>query len=463
MRITLFKPILRKKFLKDKFRSWYIGFSSLRSFLNAKDPGHEVRIAKVRPDVLKQRPDLIGISSVSELWPITVACIRKFRKAGFQGPIIVGGPHVTALPQTLPDEATCAVVGQGEVPFLQLVRAYAKAKDPDLSQIPGLAYWGSGHELKRTPPPVPIPLDEIPVDVHEHSRVWMQLATIRGCPYQCEHCVEHNNQGKPRWLSAEKLLWIMEQRLKATGNPHFFFQDDTFLAAPKRLARLHKLMAKKNLFGRFNIHLISMNANLVREGTIRQLKDIGSVKIGFGCESFNPRVLGAIKRGVVKLSHLEFAMRQAKRVGLSPVGGSLVFGYLGETRAEMLDCIRRVKHYEKAKSFKHWGCYVCQPLPGSLLWCRGLKEGWLSEDMDFSTLRIDADGEHFSSPWFYMNAANVPRGEFRAILHKERFAGKNRFKRERNRFLSWSLARPVPGLAMSMTAATTTPRSRCAS
>lgn len=440
MRIVFYKPLVRPGFRFSPFKSYYLGFNSLRAYLYAKEPDVSVHLACTREGITDEQPDLIGISSSTEMWEITKDIVCKLREEGFSKPIVIGGPHITALPETLPPEVDCGVLGEGEQTFLEIIRAYKTSRKPAFKDIPGVAYRDYSGQLFCTERQTPIEMDSLPVDIDVNPSIWFQISTVRGCPFHCFHCVEHDTVGKLRYLSAEKLLWIMKKRLRLTGNPDFFFQDDTFLVARGRLEELHKLMRQENLMGKFKIQSISLNANLVKEHTIQMLKEIGVVKLGMGMESLNPRILKVMKRDVVKLEHIDRTIRYAQRARL-PIGGSQVYGMPGETSEEMIDSIQRVKRYERETIFQHWVVFVCQPLPGSLFWQEELARRKVSVDMDFSSLRIDGDCRYFTTPWYYGNEDCVPRTEFINILKRYRILPRNyflppkRFSRYLNSFL----------------------------
>jgi radical SAM superfamily enzyme YgiQ (UPF0313 family) len=212
----------------------------------------------------------------------------------------------------------------------------------------------------------------------------------------------------------------MRARVAATGNRQFYFQDDTFLAARGRLPKLHKLLKDKDALTEFHIKSISLNANLVTEESIVMMREIGARhgRFGMGCESFNPKVLGEMKHGVVALDDIDRTIRLCSK-HKSKLGGSQVYGWPGETPDEIRDSIRRVKEYERTTGFKHWVVYACQPLPGSRLWERALAHGDVSESMDFSTLRIDGNMGYFNTPWFWLNEATTPKQEFLDIIRSE--------------------------------------------
>jgi anaerobic magnesium-protoporphyrin IX monomethyl ester cyclase len=426
MRIVFYKPLMRPEFCFDPFKAHYLGFSHLITYLKQYEKECNFVVARTLDAVIEAKPDVIGISGVTEMWGAVKNSVVWLRNKGFKGPIIVGGPHVTALPETLPLDADCGVIGSGEETLRELIRSYKTDRNPDLNEIKGIAYRDEEGQLIMGAKRTPIDLDDLPIDVLINPSITFEISTVQGCPFHCVHCVEHDMQGKMRYLSPDRLVSIMEERLRLTGNPYFFFQDDTFLAPPDRLQQVHELLRKRNLFGKFIVRSVSLNANLVKEETIPMLKDIGVISLGMGMESLNPRMLKVLKKGVVTLEHIDRTIRFADKADI-PIGGSQVYGFPGETRDEMVDSIKRVKHYEQATTFRHWSCFVCQPLPGSQFWVQELERGKVSIDMDFSTLRIDGDCRFFNSPWYYGNEAHVSRDEFILTLREHDMIANNFF------------------------------------
>lgn len=416
MNIVFYKPLRRPKFLNDPLKMHYLGFSALGQYLGEHNNDYGSVEVRLERDILGCKPDIMGLSCVTEVWPDLKRCVTRLRRRGFTGPIIVGGPHITALPECLPPLADVAVLGAGEKQMADLADAYAKWRHPDLSQIPGIAYRHRG-QIVLTEPAVQPKLDDLPVDVLRFPNQQFDIATVRGCPFRCDHCVENPNNCGARYLSADRLLYLLEQRLEKTGNPVVFFQDDSFLVAPGRLEELHRMMAGKNLLHKFTIKLVSINANLVEEHTCKMLQDIGAVNLGMGCEALNPRVLKSLKK-IVTYEQIENTVRWATKIGLQ-IGGNLVPGFPGQTREELLDDVRRLEILSTDTTFHRWATFIMQPLPGSRLWERGVASGELSVDMDFTKLRIDGDYTCFTSDWHWNNPA-MSKAEFLAILKDHR-------------------------------------------
>jgi len=409
--LVFHKPMVRPKYIRKSSRMHYLGFVNLAAYLALHAPNWDVRVERDASKILNLHPDAVGISAVTEMWPRVTALVSRLRAGGFTGRIILGGPHVTMLPESMPRDATCTCVGWGEETLAELLSG------AEISRVKGVAYW-RGDEIVRTPPREAPDVDALPVNVRFEPKMQFHIKTVWGCPHRCRHCVESVILGKTRWLSAEWLLEIISARIAATGNRRFFFHNSSFITPPGRLERLHELMRKKNLLRKIKIDAVSLTASEVTESTMPMLRDIGAAKLGMGTESLNPRMLKIIKRGSVTLEHMERTMLWAKKAGLSPIGGAPVFGYPGETADDIRDCARRLRDYERRGLYRHWGCYVCQPLPGSELWRRMLAKGRVSPRMDFSRLRTDANESLFKSKWFYCNDAVVPRAEFVRVLRE---------------------------------------------
>src|SRR3990167_4295364 len=63
-------------------------------------------------DLKKTKPDVVGLASVTPNF-INVKKAAEQIKKELGVPIIVGGPHVTSLPQSLPDYMNIGIMGEG--------------------------------------------------------------------------------------------------------------------------------------------------------------------------------------------------------------------------------------------------------------------------------------------------------------------------------------------------------------
>ena len=425
MKVVLHKLLVRERF-KQK-RAYSLGLGCLQAYLRAHEPDVEVAVVPEASGILGQSPDLIGLSAVTEMWPRAAALIRELRE-GFDGPIIVGGTHISALPGNVPAEADLAVIGEGEGPLLDIVRRLRDGQRLDDPPIPGTASRDAQGRLVCVPGRPLLSMDDLPLPPQEGQEM-VAISTVRGCPFRCAHCVETKLFPKVRQLSAEALANALVHYADTQGATAFELLDDLFIAFPKRLYELRDLLKARGLLGKFRFSRVSLCAHMCTDESMKALRDIGVADCGIGVESAHPRVLHAFKKGVVTVDHLRNAIRLAHEHDLN-LGGSMVLGFPGETEEEMVTTIDFINRAREEYGFNLWTAYVCQPLPPSELWQSGVAAGELSEDMDFSTLRIDADTNHFSSEWYYGNEKALPRERFVEILDREGFVRNGVFRPE---------------------------------
>ncbi|MHC4480737.1 MAG: B12-binding domain-containing radical SAM protein [Planctomycetota bacterium] len=422
MKVVLYKTLLRDRFRHE--RAYSLGLGYLKAHVEQHQPDVRVVVVPDAAQILPEEPDLIGLSCVTETWPATVELLRRLRE-DFGGPIVVGGSHVSALPRCLPPEADAGVVGEGEATLLAIVRHLKSGRRLGHSPLPGTVCRDADGEVAMGPSRERIPMDQLPFPEQEGVEI-VGISTVRGCPFRCTHCVECRLFPKVRQLSARRLVEALVWYHERQGATKFEFLDDLFIAYPKRLHAFRDLLKERGLLGKFEFHRVSLCAHMCDEEVVKLLRQIGVVNSGIGVESAHPDILQAFKKGLVTVEHLSRAIRLAHKYGLH-LGGSIVVGFPGESESQMRTTIDFVKRAGEQYGFELWTAFLCQPLPPSELWLRGLERGELSEEMDFSTLRIDGDMDCFDSPWYYGNEEALPRERFLEVMESEGFARPGRF------------------------------------
>ena len=72
-------------------------------------------------DIVSCKPDLLGIMLASPLFSIGCQTIQAIKMKYPGLPIILGGYHITYLPENLPGDCEIGVLGEGEETFFQLL------------------------------------------------------------------------------------------------------------------------------------------------------------------------------------------------------------------------------------------------------------------------------------------------------------------------------------------------------
>ena len=369
----------------------------------------DIKICYTLEDIIKFKPDIVGISSATESY-MEAKKLTKDIKENCRAIVIIGGTHITALPQTFSGDMDIGIIGEGEVTIIELLRHLNNWSYQELETVKGICYWDRG-VIKVTEPRPPIPMDELPIPIYPQIKYdfgdAVAILTTRGCVNRCDHCSEQKIWRPFRYLSPKRLADILETHYKKSGKTNYVFMDDISVFNLKRLVGLRDELKKRNLLGKIKIVKISTNSELVTEDIVKVLKELGLRLAGFGLESASPRILKAMKKGKVTVQDFENCIKLFGKYKIRS-GASTVWGYPGETLEDMQMTKDFLKKWNGTYYFKSFMQYCCQPLPGSNLWDRLYEQGDVSYDMDFSKMQIHPN---LNSDWFYINNS-VPREEF---------------------------------------------------
>ena len=186
------------------------------------------------------QPHFIGLRSVSHNYNEAKKIARMAHHAKI--PVLMGGIHVTALPQSLDKYMTLACLGEGDETIVSLTRLFLtndKFRKDDLRQIPGICFW-DGDELIFTARRSPIAdLDSIPLPTRDllpiKSHTYM--FTSRGCPYRCRFCASSAYWDKLRFFSADYVVNEIGVLVEDYQVKFITFYDDMFVSNVSRLKK----------------------------------------------------------------------------------------------------------------------------------------------------------------------------------------------------------------------------------
>lgn len=358
-----------------------LGLMYLAAFVEKS--GHEVDIVDLEVDNMgfdalcerakKFGAEMIGLTTSTPTFYIVQAYARDLKDA-LNIPIVVGGPHITALrEETFTEEFDFGVANEGEHTLVELMDALERKKT-DFSKISGLIYRENG-KIKANPQRSFIAdLDSLPfpsrekIDTSLYSfevpgKGFIPVGTMeltRGCPFQCVFCSEPINTGKVlRKRSAKNVVDEILDVKKRFGIDHFFMLDST-------------LTVNRKLIEEFCGELISRNAGITFEGQTRAnlldekllllMKRAGLNRLSFGLESADSTVLALMKKKVPPESIRE-AFRLCRVHGISTLCG-VMMGNPGDTRETVLKTARFVR---SVPEIRYAPLAVAIPYPGTEL------------------------------------------------------------------------------------------------
>ena len=215
--------------------------------------------------------DLVGVSFLTSMFDVAVQATRAIQKAMPDMPICWGGFHPSTMPQQALEFVDMVCVGEGEMPFLELVEHLEAGKEPwDIRN-----WWfkkPDGSVVSNPHRPLIQDLDTLPYqdfdleddwtwdpethanlikiewDTFKHIiptypdrngdlRISYKTMITRGCPHKCSYCgvaFNHDLYKGQRYLrrrSVEHLIGEIKQimrRYPEIGIIHF--QDDVFFS-----------------------------------------------------------------------------------------------------------------------------------------------------------------------------------------------------------------------------------------
>jgi len=178
--------------------------------------------------------DVAAISSYSSQIKDGYALADRFRAAGVT--VVLGGLHVTALPDEALEHADAVVVGEGEIGWPEVLRDLPSGQ---LRRV----YAAEGREFDLADAPMPR-FDLL--EIERYNRLTVQ--TQRGCPWKCEFCASSitltaHYKVKP----VERVLAEIREIKRLWPHPFIEFADDNSFANRRHSKELLRALAPERI------------------------------------------------------------------------------------------------------------------------------------------------------------------------------------------------------------------------
>jgi len=356
--------------------------------------GHSVKMFDPEPsrtpleamwkEISEFGPDIVGITSVTPNFASARQLVIEAKKR-LSCLVIMGGPHVTALPRStlLSIPADAVILGEGEIPMLAIATEFDASGKVDFNKVPGAAFIENG-EYKETIRPEPISdLDRLPYPARELLNVHLyhlyrnsaSILSSRGCPSQCTFCANICMGRKFRAHSPEYFVGEMIYLIKKYGIRHFRIVDDCFTADPGRVSEICDLILSK----RMNITWDALGrvSTLRDEAVIAKMKRAGCIYMSLGIETGSQHINNLMKKGTtLEMAEECCALLRKHRI---PYVNTFIIGNEGDTEETVAATIAFAKKLRSAIAM--FG--IMMPLPGTALFTKYYKD-YDSPDTDWT-------------------------------------------------------------------------------
>jgi radical SAM superfamily enzyme YgiQ (UPF0313 family) len=282
---------------------------------------------EVARDVLNERPDLVGISSLfSPYYHESIACAREIKKS-HDVPVLMGGSHVSASPlSVLKDRSVDFVIrGEGERPLVEFLKAYVAGGR--FEDVPNLGFKRDG-EAVLNPVERNFPFQDLPMadfsDLSKDRYLYEKkplcfIATSRGCPCRCTFCSVHLTFGEVfQQRLPQDVLCEIRRRFQA-GYRVLDFEDDNLTFHKEHFKQILETLIME--FPPGELRLMAMNGlsyqNLDGE-ILGLMKKAGFKGINISLVTSNAPALSRLKRPHTLEKYLE-VVSNAHALGLDIV------------------------------------------------------------------------------------------------------------------------------------------------
>ncbi|MHC1699596.1 MAG: radical SAM protein [Humidesulfovibrio sp.] len=353
----------------------------------------EMGLDGLRRRLLGRRYDFCGFGCIVTGLRLVREIAQMVREANPECLIVAGNSVATSIPEILlrNTEVDVAVLGEGDVTTVELVRAVAKGLD--WRGIPGVAYLDGGNLALTARRPLIGNLDEIgfpdwdlfdlpkynegmlklTMDESEGEQVVFPLNAARGCPFSCTFCYHVFKGERYRKYSEPLVVQEFVRLSKSYGATFIQFWDElTFPDLPSVRRMVENLegldfvtrwegVSRCNLFSRKDAELIS------------RMRGCGCRSVAFSIENASPEILAAMNK---RLSHdrtVEHALALWEG-GVTPLT-SIIFGYPQETPESIRQTLELC---ERCNIYPSVG--YLQPLPGTPVYQWALESGAIPDE-----------------------------------------------------------------------------------
>lgn len=348
---------------------------------------HKIHYVEIPDETLVHAPptglDLAAISSSSAQIDRAYAMAQSFKSMGV--PTVMGGAHVTSVPEEAARYCDTVVIGEGEPVWHKVLEDAANGRlrqfyhaDPD------------DYDMKDAP----MPAFEL-LDFEKYNRIIIQ--TSRGCPHQCEFCASSlvlTPKYKQKPLA--KVLAEIERVEKIWGRPLLEFADDNCLINRAYWKELLTAIKEKGIKW-FAVSDISLADDLE---LLRLMREAGCVQVLIGLESPTDTALKGLELKnnwkFKKFPQYKEAIRTIQEHGIT-VNGCFVIGFDAHDK-QIFDDIRS---FVKDSGLYEVQITILTPFPGTPLYKRLEREGRLLEphnwkkctlfDLNFTPAKMTED------------------------------------------------------------------------
>lgn len=313
--------------------------------------------------ILNEKPDLIAFSSLTVRISETYSLADRFRQADIT--VVIGGLHVSALPEEAMHHADSVIQGEGEVIWNKLLTDYENNQmKPFYSSLVSGNYSYHFNSDK-------IPRYEL-LNIENYNRLTLQ--TTRGCPLHCIFCAASRSISSYKKKPIPQVERELNRIFEIWKRPFVELADDnTFVDKAWSKQLLH-------LFEKYRMKWFTETDISVAQDDelLELLAKSNCVQVLIGFETSQAIGLNGIDRSNWKLKQFDNYMKSIEKIqshGIS-VNGCFILGFDTDT----IETFRHTEQFIKDSGLSEVQITLLTPFPGTDLYWQLKRENRLIED-----------------------------------------------------------------------------------
>ncbi len=316
-----------------------------------------------------QIPKIIGFNSSSPNINIVQKISSYIKRINSEIIIVVGGPHASIAPKHTLSKGVIdfVVIGEGEVPFLNLVNGLFLETSFNQESLPKAVFSKESNldadyscdylNLDFIPYP---DFNLLPIKLYFKNKKRLYIHTTRGCSFNCIYCSVPQVWEKVRELPLERLLDHVERLNNEFKPDEYQIVDDNFSHKRGKLIQMFcEGLEKRSLQLKWKCQV---RADQITHELIQLMSHTGCFEIDFGIESGNPEIQKYIRKGL----NLDKTLEVVASAGQNNIftKAFLMVGFPPEDYSHIQDTINYSIELKK-NGLKDVAYFPVMPFPGT--------------------------------------------------------------------------------------------------
>lgn len=333
------------------------------------------------------KPDIVAVSCMADIRKYHVIEVCKLAKeVNSEIVTVVGGNPVTCFPHWYLRKGCVdyAILGEGEQPFLELVK-YIDGYDCLLpSVIDGIAYKQRDNFIIRPQKVWEKELDKIPFPANNlinhqlyldiwkkegyqtyEARKYTMSVMARGCPNGCHHCPHEVLFPGYRVRSAENIFAELVECYEGYGITEIQYHEYNAIVNWGIVKRFCELMIESGMNKKVRWgYPIGIWLKALDKDKLKLMREAGMDYVCLAIESYDQNKLDEVMPGKdVDLDHTLNVIKWCREFDYQ-IHSFFMLGLEGQTKADIENTIEFAKKLDvDTASF-----FIAQPLPGTPFW-----------------------------------------------------------------------------------------------